>query len=465
VKATYIGGGAHRLLGILRDALSDPVLFENGEICLYDLMPERTRTMARLIERTPEFVKSNCRITHGLSLEASLDGADVVGVIFPAGSQKSAMLGDDICAKHGFLTSDNVSPNGAMHGLKAGPILLDIARKMETYCPNAWLVDFVNPVAVFSGMVNNHTKIKALGVCAGYTNHQWDIARLLGQDTQFTHVKVEAAGVNHMSFITRGELDGQDIFKLIDKSLADGWTMPVMQPRWSASSVAMITNSVTQLARIYKELGVLIFSTEGDGMAHLHYDEAVRKSAPGRPPLPLAEIDQIVGQSRASRIEADRIFASHLDQNLDAAFWAEADRMGSDFGIVRDDIFVRIMRGASGIEPVDIVASNLNRGAVAGIDDRTVVEYSQTLYKGTIKPRGTLFIPAVVQGIVSGLAAHQTMLGDAIATQDPRLLAQALLAYPWMPYSAASKAVFRELIVANGDEVSPPLRKAVEYLV
>jgi len=87
------------------------------------------------------------------------------------------------------------------------------------------------------------------------------------------------------------------------------------------------------------------------------------------------------------------------------------------------------------------------------------------LYKGTIKPRGTLFIPAVVQGIVSGLAAHQTMLGDAIATQDPRLLAQALLAYPWMPYSAASKAVFRELIVANGDEVSPPLRKAVEYLV
>ncbi|HEY3330813.1 MAG TPA: hypothetical protein VGK19_12370 [Capsulimonadaceae bacterium] len=465
MKVTYIGGGAYRVLPILRGAMSDPRLFDGGEICLYDLAPERTATMAAMLERTPEFAKNNVKITHGLSLEASLTGADAVGVIFPAGSWKSAALGTEICLKHGYISSDNVSPNGAMHGLKAGPTLLSIARSMEKYCPNAWLLDFVNPVAVFSGMVNNHTKIKALGVCAGYTNHQWDISRLLGADRQLTNVKVEAAGINHLAFITKGDLDGEDIFKLIDKSLAAGWKMPPMHHRWHEGAVKNITQSVTTLAKVYQDLGVLIFSTEGDGMQHLFYDEAVRASQAAFVKPSIQEIDESAASHRARRIADDRAFAAHLNENLDQAFWDKADADGTMFERVHDDIFIKIMRGIAGLEPAEIVSSRTNQGAIKGIDDRNVVEYSQTLFKQEIKPRGNLYIPGVVQGMITGLAAHQTLLGDAIATEDPKLLAHALQSYPWMPYSKASKSMFRELLISNAPEITPAALAATEYLV
>ena len=106
----------------------------------------------------------------------------MVGVILMAGSEKTFQLGAEACYRHRFIPSDNLSPNGAFLAIKGAPILMNIAEQMTRCCPSAWLVDFANPVAVLSGMINNHTTVKSLGVCAGYTNHQWDLSRILGKD-------------------------------------------------------------------------------------------------------------------------------------------------------------------------------------------------------------------------------------------------------------------------------------------
>jgi hypothetical protein len=69
-----------------------------------------------------------------------------------------------------------------------GTIVLGIARQMEKHCPQAWLFDYANPVAVYSGIVNNHTRIRALGICGGFTNHRWDLARIIfGRDAYPLH--------------------------------------------------------------------------------------------------------------------------------------------------------------------------------------------------------------------------------------------------------------------------------------
>jgi alpha-galactosidase/6-phospho-beta-glucosidase family protein len=464
MKATFIGGGAHRLLGILRGAMSDPRLFDGGAITLYDLDIARAKVMAEMLKRTPEYAQISCRIDAAGTMEEALDGADSVGVIMPAGSQASAMLGDEVSWRHGFISSDNVSPNGAMHALKAGPTILRIARAMEERCPNAWLIDFVNPVAVFSGMVNNHTRVKALGVCAGFTNHQWDIGRILGADRQETDISVDVAGINHLSFILRGTVQGDELFRRIDKAITGDWKMPPVQAHRSETYRQMVTRSVTNLIKIYRELGVLIFSTEGDGMQHLFYDQAVKEFQARPQPPTGAALAETVAAGREARQAQNEDFAAHLDRDLNKAFWDNADELGTLYGRVSEDIFVRVMRGIAGLEKVNIVTSRPNRGAVAGFDDRTVIEYSQYLENGQISPAEKLYVPAVVQGMISGIAAHQTMLGDAIATSDPRLLAHALLAYPWLPYSQASRALHRELLEANQPDIQPELRHAVEYL-
>jgi alpha-galactosidase/6-phospho-beta-glucosidase family protein len=93
-----------------------------------------------------------------------------------------------------------------------------------------------------------------------------------------------------------------------------------------------------------------------------------------------------------------------------------------------------------------------------------VLEYSQIMETSQIRPDANLSVPAVVRGVIASLAEHQTMLADAIAAQDPRLLAYALLCYPWMPYTQKARAFYRDLLAVNAPDIPEPLRHATDFL-
>ena len=63
MKVAFVGGGAFRLVGVLREALAYPELFTDGEIRLFDLNMPRAQAVARMVAKTPEYAAVNCRIT------------------------------------------------------------------------------------------------------------------------------------------------------------------------------------------------------------------------------------------------------------------------------------------------------------------------------------------------------------------------------------------------------------------
>lgn len=464
MKIVIIGGGSYKALAIVRGAMNIPGVLDGGEVNLFDLNVARAETVGRILLKTPEFRRARTKITWGTTLEQALEGADAVGAILPALTHKQSYYSTEACARHGFISSDNVSPTGSFCAISIAPVVMNIARKMEQYCPNAWFLDFVNPVAVFSGMVNNHTRIRALGVCGGYTNHLADISRLTGVDEDATDLDVAVAGVNHISYITGGTWKGRDLFEIIREHVTPDWKMPKLNDWWSAGSVGGITNSVTRMVRFWRDLGVLVFSTEGDGMDHLMYDEAVESFQKNFKPMSEAELDAEIARKALVRQTEDASFQAYVDQDLNDAFWAEHWKVDHRLRYSNDDIFVRIFTAIAGVREIKMATSRPNLGAVAGIKDRHVVEYSQYLFKDQIRAAGKFEIPDVVHGISAGLANYQTMLGDALATQDPRLLAHALLAYPMAPFSQRARALNRDLIAVNSEKMSPALRAAADFL-
>jgi alpha-galactosidase/6-phospho-beta-glucosidase family protein len=465
MKAAFVGGGAFRLVGILREALSYPELFADGEIRLFDLNASRARAVAQMVTKTPEFSAVRCRITCPSTLEEAMEGVDMVGVILMGGSYRTHRLADKISYDHGFASSDNVSPNGAMLGLKTGATLLNIARKMEQCCPQAWLVDFANPIAVLSGMVNNHTKIQAFGICEGYTNHEWDLGRIFGRDEQSDKFAVETAGINHLSFILKGTYKGGDLFTALDRRLKPGWKMCRMDAYRGRAVNQRISHGVEEVVRFYRELGVLIFSTEGDGMEHMDYEYCVQRQTHGvKAPGP-AQMNAELKKFTQARAAAQEHFEKLLGRDLDLKFWNTAAKTAGVQWAAKSkrSAFVEIMRGRAG-HKVPIVTSRLNLGAVEGFTDRTVLEYSQIIEHGVFRAAGHYQVPAIMHGMLAGIANHQTMLGDAMATEDPKLLAQALLAYPIRQFSPAARSLFKQLLQLNRDEIQPKLRQAVDYL-
>jgi alpha-galactosidase/6-phospho-beta-glucosidase family protein len=465
MKAVFVGGGALRLMSILRGAMAVPGLFDGGEINLYDLDVERSEAMGKMLKKTPEYGEIDCDITWGTSLEEALEGADMVGIILMAGSRLKFRLGGDVSMRHGFLPSDNMSPNGAFLAMKGGPIVLDVARKMEKYCPDAWLVDFVNPVTVMSGIVNHHTDIKALGVCAGYTNHMADLTRIIRKRDEYQYdYDVDVAGVNHMSCIIRGTMDGEDIFPLLEEKTKNPMEGLDLRSSWPENTRKSIRKSIMGLAEIYRELGVMIFSSEHDGMKHLMYDKSLEEERKEFKPLSRDEIEQEVEQDKKEREKQDEWFRSHIDQELPESFWSGDIIANRIFGKDQTDIFVKVLKGIGGVERTKVVTSQPNDGAVSGFKARDVLEYSQYLDGDTAEPVEDLYVPDVVYGMTASLANHQTMLADAIATGDPKLLAHALRTYPIRPYSEAQKELYRELFEINADEIPSKLKEAKGYL-
>ncbi|XHR31087.1 MAG: hypothetical protein ACFUZC_11115 [Chthoniobacteraceae bacterium] len=462
MKIVMIGGGAHRVLGILRSALAIPGVMDGGEVDLFDLNQARSEAMGRMLLKTPEQKRCGCKIKWSGTLEEALVGADVVGVIMPAMPPRAYFDSTEVCHRHGFISSDNISPTGALCAVRIAPVLMDIARKMESKCPDAWLINFVNPTAVMSGMINNHTRIRTLGVCQGFMNHLWDIPRLFGKDEIVDSMDIHAAGINHLSYIVKGNWNHQDLFTALRETLTSEWKLPNLQPWWSAAAKANICRNVQKLYRIWRELGVLVFSSEPDGLAHLMYEEKVEEEKMEH--LANGSVEQELQQYSNRRAEEERKFLLLLSSELDEKFWAEGWKTNPTFKRADEDIFVQIFSALSGTREVKITTSQLNHGAISGIKDREVVEYTHRMFKDKISHEGPFEIPEVVQGLSSGFAAHQTLLGDALATEDPEALARALVAYPMNPYSRSSRAAFKELIAVSSEDLSPAYRRAAEYL-
>ena len=458
MKVVFIGGGALRTLPIARGVLAEEKVFYKGEICLYDLDLQRAETMGRMIMKTPEFAQGECKVTWGKSLEASLEGADAVSTVLMTSKPLSYLLGNAISKKYGFLGSDNVSVNGAFLALKGGRLITGIARKMEKLCPKAWLMIFANPVAVLSGAVNNYTKIKAMGICQGFQNHMWDLTRLMGRNEHCNEYDVDVAGVNHCSFILRGKYRGRDLYTELEKHIAGG----LKDGNWKKNKLLRFVLEL--MIEMYYRFGVMIFSNELDGVFHLYperlYHLLVGKKPPEKPAAILAAIKR-EGELR-KKVDAD--FRAMLNRDLDKSFWDNAARKHHHhFGREDNDITAEILKALSGAGRRKLVFSRPNRGAVAGFKDNTVLEYSQMLDQNGCTPIPNLTIPDALHGTISALATYQTLLGNAIVSEDPKDLYQALFVYPLAHSSKAYWSLCRELLKINKDEIPASFQKAADY--
>ena len=462
LKVVFLGGGSWRILPIVRAAMAHRKVFDGGEIRLVDIVKPRAEAVGRMMMRTPEYQRVACRIRWGMQLDRALEGADVLYLTMPVGSPRLARVGAP-CVRRGFITSDQISITGSLASVKAGPMILDFARRMEKRCPRATMLIFCNPVAVYSGMVNNHTRIRALGLCGGFANHRWDLTRLMGSDEYRDEYDVDVAGVNHLSFILKGTYRGRDLYKVIGPYLEEGWKPPKFT-KANSGAAPHIRFALRKLVDMYHRFGKIIFSTEFDGMGHLYYEDALRRYArPGRRRSE-AQIHRDVMRGRAKRREQDRRYREFLSADLDAEFWSRPRHENPWFA--RDDrhIAVVVLKALAGLGRQKIVTSHVNGDAVAGFKKRTVLEYSQFLDARSLRPAGRFEVPDCFQGLISSLATHQTLMGDAVATLDPRILAEALFAYPVKQNTRESRQLYREVLKLASGDIPAPLRRATDYV-
>ncbi|SDC59918.1 alpha-galactosidase [Terribacillus halophilus] len=217
-KITFIGAGSTIFTkNVLGDCMLSPALQE-FEFALFDIDEERLSESELLLNALKNSLQAEVTIKAYTDRKEALEGAKyVINAIQVGGYRPSTVIDFEIPKKYGLrqTIADTVGIGGVFRALRTIPVMLDIARDMEEVCPDAWLLNYTNPMAALTGAVARFTNVKVVGLCHSVQVCTKDLLK----DLEIPHENIEEriAGINHMAWLLEIKSNGKDLYPEIKK--------------------------------------------------------------------------------------------------------------------------------------------------------------------------------------------------------------------------------------------------------
>ena len=224
-KITFMGAGSTVFAkNVLGDAMLTPCLHD-AEIALYDIDADRLDESYLLITKLNENINQNrAKISKYLGVENRKDalrGADFVVDAIQVGLYDPCTIIDfEIPKKYGLRQTigDTLGIGGIFRALRTIVVLKEFAADMEEVCPNAWFLNYTNPMAMLAGYMQRYTNVKTVGLCHSVQVCSEGILRHLGMEDKLEGRKEKIAGINHMAWLLEiQDKDGNDLYPEIKK--------------------------------------------------------------------------------------------------------------------------------------------------------------------------------------------------------------------------------------------------------
>ena len=201
-KITFIGAGSTIFMkNIIGDALHYPAL-SDATIALMDIDQTRLAESELVAKKLVASQGAAAQVETFTQQRAALDGADFVVVAFQIGGYKPCTLTDfDIPKRYGLrqTIADTLGVGGIMRGLRTVPHLWSICEDMRAVCPDALMLQYVNPMAINTWAITaQYPDIKQVGLCHSVQGTAEELARDLG--IPVSDLRYRAGGINHMAF-------------------------------------------------------------------------------------------------------------------------------------------------------------------------------------------------------------------------------------------------------------------------
>lgn len=221
-KITFMGAGstifARNVIGdcMCRDALRD------SHFALYDIDAKRLHESEVILQAMNANINnSRAKITTHLGVrarKAALRGADfVVNAIQVGGYEPSTVIDFEIPKKYGLrqTIADTLGIGGIFRALRTAPVMLDFARDIEEVAPNAWFLNYTNPMAMLTGAMLRGSGVKTVGLCHSVQVCAESLLQTLGQEwnsERAAQIQTHIAGINHMAWLLSIRENGRDLY-------------------------------------------------------------------------------------------------------------------------------------------------------------------------------------------------------------------------------------------------------------
>ncbi|MFD0697463.1 alpha-glucosidase/alpha-galactosidase [Paenibacillus sp. GCM10027628] len=212
-KITFLGAGSTIFAkNVLGDCMLTPAL-QGFELALFDIDAERLKDSENMLNNLKVTLGSTCKVKAYTDRKEALRGAAfVVNAIQVGGYDPCTITDFEIPKKYGLrqTIADTIGIGGIFRNLRTIPVMLDFAKDIQEVCPDALFLNYTNPMAVLTNVMNTYGGVKTVGLCHSVQVCVPHIFDHLGMD--HTGVQWKIAGINHMAWLLEVTKDGVDLY-------------------------------------------------------------------------------------------------------------------------------------------------------------------------------------------------------------------------------------------------------------
>ena len=429
VKICFIGAGSTIFAkNVLGDAMLTPSL-QDAEIALYDIDEKRLKESELMLQTINKNSNQNrAKITsYSNRKEALKDANFVINAIQVGGYKPSTVIDFEIPKKYGLQQTigDTTGIGGIFRGLRTLPVMFDIAKDMEEVCPDAWLLNYTNPMAILTMGMLKATKIKTVGLCHSVQVCVPELFEHLGIKDQYNldEFQWKIAGINHMAWLLEINWNGKDFYPEI---------------RRLASEIANPHKDSVRF-ELMKHFGYYVTeSSEHNAEYHPYF---IKKNYPeliDQLQIPIDEyLRRCVEQIERWEIQRDEIVndgsLEHTRSREYASYIMDAITTGT---------------------PTVIAGNVLNKGLITNLPEDCCVEVPCLVDKNGVQPTYVGDLPTQLAALDRTNINVQELTVEAAMTLEKDKIYQAALMDPHANSELSIseiKAMVDELIAAHGD--------------
>lgn len=206
MKVCIIGAGSTYTPELIEGLIEKQNTLPVDELYLMDIDERKLSIVGNLAKRMIEASGINCNVVLTMSYEEALINASFVLVQIRVGKLPARVLDEKIPLKYNLIGQETCGMGGLFKAFRTIPVMFQIAKLMEQYCPNAWLINFSNPSGLVAQALLDNTLIKTIGLCNVPINMIDGIKKRMN----LPKAKIEYIGLNHFTYVTSIVDEGRD---------------------------------------------------------------------------------------------------------------------------------------------------------------------------------------------------------------------------------------------------------------
>ncbi len=427
LSVSILGGGSAYTPGIVSGFIRQKAKIPLGKLTLMDIDLPKLQTVGALVKAMAEEDLPNCEVVLTEDRVEAIRGADFILCQIRVGGLAARHLDESIPMEMGLIGQETTGAGGFAMALRTIPVMVEIAKEIETINPSAWLINYTNPTGLVAQALDRTSQVKYMAICDEPMILQEGIASLVG--TKPGRLFMDYFGLNHLGFARKVLYKGTDVLPVLRQKLQMTPTEQIFGLFGDEIMKDPKANlEITNTLRIFSDTGML-------PSPYLQYYYFTKE---------MIEHRKKAGKTRAQEVmEIEKDLLLEYTQVAQGLKGIEKSRGGK----WHSDMMVGLLGAIAGDTREIYIVNVPNRGSIPELAYDKVVEVPAVIDGSGAKPLAMGRMPVSIRGLVQSVAAYEDLTVEAALSGSRREALDALSCHPLV----GSRDVARKLVDAYLD--------------